>query len=276
MRSKFHENRAHVASLRIRDALDAAGAKVGLVLGTGWGDVLDLKEPRDLPFGQLPGFEKLRSLEGHARRVVCGELGGRKVVALRGRVHLNEEPYNPALAEMVRLQVEMLLQLGVDRLILTCAAGSLSPDLRVGDICVVDGLVTVFAPDMPLYGDEFCSPEDALDRELAGLAVAQARLVEPDLEAVLGGHVMVRGPFFEGRRYDKRLLAAAGAKVVGMSVLPECCVAALYPGVKAVALAFVTNSEAEEHSHETNLERSRRSAQALGAYLTRIVAGLGG
>ncbi len=275
MRCKFHENRAHVASLRLRDALDAGGAKVGLVLGTGWGDVLDLREPREIPFGQLPGFEKLRSLEGHARRVVCGELAGRKVVALRGRVHLNEAPHDPALAEMVRLQIEMLLQLGVDKLILTCAAGALGGELRVGDICVVDGLITVFAPDMPLYGGEFHSPEDTLDPELGRLAVSAAHSAEPTLDAKFGGHVMVRGPFFEGRRYDKRLLAAAGAKVVGMSVLPECCVAALYPGTKVIALAFVTNSDAEEHSHEANLERSKRSAAALGAYLTRIVAGLG-
>jgi purine-nucleoside phosphorylase len=281
MRSKVHENRAHVVSLRIRDRLDASGTRIGLVLGTGWGDVLDLKEPREMPFKELPGFDTLGDLEGHHRKVACGMLGGRKVVALRGRVHLNERFCDRSVYAMVRLQVEMLLQLGVDRLILTSAVGSLSDphdgafyrhSLDVGQICVVDGFVTVFAPEMPLCAGEFCSPEDTLDRGLMELAVEAGG--EAGLTGKTGGHAMVRGPFFEGRRYDKRLLALSGARVVGMSILPEACIAALYPGVKVLALGFVTNDDRAEHSHEANQIVAKKYAAFLGDYLEKIVAAI--
>lgn len=281
MRNKPLENKAHVAALRIRSQLGIKEAPaIGLVLGTGWGDAITFDDAREIPFGHITGFEDLAQLEGHARRVVYGKLGGVPVIALRGRVHLNERPNDPALAMMVRLQTEMLLQMGVKTLIVTCAAGALSKDgkhgLSVGGICVVDGFVTLYAPEMPLVAGEFCSPEDTLDERLQRIACDLAFGSGYELSASCGGHVMVRGPFFEGRKYDKQLLANTGASVVGMSLLPEACVAALYPGVKVLGLAFITNGMLEEHSHEENVKRAKEKSAKLGAYLARIVRDIEG
>ncbi|MDO8598581.1 MAG: hypothetical protein Q7S02_00545, partial [bacterium] len=128
---------------------------IGLVLGTGWGDVLNVEHAIEIPFGDIPGFEGLAALEGHARRLVIGTLEGKDVAVLRGRVHLNEAPCDPNVPKMVRLQTEMLLKLGARTLIVTSAVGSLRGALDVGQIAVVDGFVTVFAPEMPLWAGEF-------------------------------------------------------------------------------------------------------------------------
>ncbi|KKS13167.1 MAG: hypothetical protein UU69_C0012G0015 [Candidatus Magasanikbacteria bacterium GW2011_GWA2_41_55] len=159
---------------------------------------------------------------------------------------------------------------------LCAAAGALKPPtasigydrLAVGDICVVDGFVTLFAPQMPLWGGEFQSPEDSLDKKLCDIA----RKATCGLRVHTGGHVMLLGPWFEGRKYDKRFLALTGAKVVGMSGLPEACVAALYSGVRVLYLCFVTNDDVEEHSHEENLARSKAASSELGSYLELIVS----
>lgn len=82
---------------------DATLPEIALVLGTGWGDVLELVQPRSVPFGALPGFHELPTLEGHRREVVYGSLQGVPVIALRGRIHLNEAPNDPKLPEQVRL-----------------------------------------------------------------------------------------------------------------------------------------------------------------------------
>ena len=271
MRSAIHETAAQTAADRIRSTLNVERIEAGLILGTGWGSSLQLENQREVEFSRLPGFTGLRNIEGHARKVLVGELAGKTVAVLAGRVHLNEAPSDPQLAAMVRLQTEMLIQLGAKDLIVTCAAGALGRKFAVGNICVIDGFITLYAPEMPLFAGEFCSPEDTLDERLRNIAFAASDEAEPRVGAGGGGHVMLRGPFFEGRRYDKKLLEAAGANVVGMSVLPECCVAALYPGVKVLALALITNSDVEEHSHESNLERARNSSAALGEYLRRIV-----
>lgn len=243
-------------------------APVGLILGTGWGSVLAVKGSREIAFNKIPGFKGLKALEGHARQVVFGYLEDKPVIFLRGRVHMNEAPSDPSLARMVRLQIEMLLQLGVKTLIVTSAVGSLSSTMPVGSIGVVNGFVTVYAPEMPLWGGEFGSPEDTLDPTLRQIALQE----RGELLAAEVGHVMVRGPFFEGRRYDKPLLAKSGAGVVGMSILPEACVVALYPGARILALCFITNSAVETHSHEENLARAKAAGALLGGYLSRIVS----
>src|SRR3989338_3966224 len=101
---------------------------IGLVLGTGWGDVLEVTNPCKIRLPQIPGFSRMRMLEGHARELVVGRVGDKHELALAGRIHLNEAPDDPIeTIKMVRLQIEMLLQLGVKNLILTSAVGALSP-----------------------------------------------------------------------------------------------------------------------------------------------------
>lgn len=251
--------------------------QVGIVLGTGWGDSLVTDFLFGVELKSMEEFKVIRGLdeiEGHRRTFLYGLLmnegqlcGTPPVCALRGRLHLNEAPYNRRLAAAVRLQTEMLIKLGVKALIVTSAVGSLTPEVEVGDIVVVDGFCTLFAPDMPLYSGEFCSPEDTLlvHRERA------CEIVERITgRRRMGGHVMVRGPFFEGRKYDKAFLRSTGASVVGMSMLPEACIAALY-GIPVIGLGFVTNTADETHSHEENQRRAKERSADLGKVLTALV-----
>ncbi len=272
MRNKEREAEARLAAEFIRKELDLSEGHTvhaGLVLGTGWGDTLKLEQSRSVSLDKVPGFESLGSLEGHARSLVYGTIAGKNVLALRGRVHLNESPSGDALPKMVRLQVEALFQLGVRNLVITSAVGSLTKGIGVGDLVVVDGFLTVFAPPMPLWAGEFCSPEDMLDEGLQTLAHAAAR----DIRTHKGCYAMVRGPFFEGRKYDKQFIRDSGASVVGMSMLPEACIAALY-NVKTLGLSFVTNNHLEEHSHEENLARAKLNSQKLGGFLCNVIEGL--
>lgn len=131
MRNAQREAEASRAASYVRERLRRSDQRIperpiGLVLGTGWGDVLAVDSAVEIPFGDIPGFE------GHARRLVIGTIAGRDVAVLRGRVHLNEAPYDPNVAKMVRLQTEMLLQLGVQTLIVTSAVGALRGALAVG------------------------------------------------------------------------------------------------------------------------------------------------
>ena len=126
-------------------------------------------------------------------------------------------------------------------------------------------------PPMPLFGGEFLSPDDKLDphlRKLAQLAGHNAGLRSGVVE---GGYAMMRGPDFEGRMYDKQNIAKDNARCVGMSTRPECCIAALYPGTKVLALAFITNDDVAEHSHEENQRVAKASQDKLGKMLELLV-----
>lgn len=248
--------------------------RIAVVLGTGWGDALEFENRRSVPLKNITEyFWSLGTLAGHAREVVAGCVAGNDIIALRGRVHLNEAPDNANIYHMVRLQVSMFFALGVTHVILTNAAGSLRPEVaRVGDIVAADGFVMPFAPDLPGWAGEFKSPEDTLDPELRSIARVIGNKV--GLAVHNGGYAMLRGPFFEGRKYDKPLLRMSGATAVGMSTLPEACIAALYDA-KVLALSFITNDDAEEHSHEENVRRAQEKSGKLGALLWGTIQTIG-
>lgn len=257
-----------LASALKREVTGEQAPDVGVILGTGWGDCLKLKNERSRSLCSLdPRFADLEDVAGHQRVVSYGMIGKRRVIALRGRIHLNEHPNSVELYMHVRLQVQMLLELGVRTFILTNAAGSLRDDVRVDNVVVADGFVTLFAPDMPLFGGEFRSPEDILSPELRALAL---KVCPSQLRPIAGGYAMVRGPQFEGRKYDKPLLRLSRAACVGMSTVPEACLIALYGG-QALSLSFITNDDVEEHSHETNQERAEAKSDLLGKYLAAII-----
>lgn len=244
---------------------------IGVILGTGWGDVLEIGNRRSCKFTELPGFEMLGSgLKNHKREVVYGSILGRNVIALNGRVHLNEAPMSEEVYQMVRLQAEMLFYCGVEKLIVTNAIGGLCSEIVPNSIFLADGFLTICAPDMPLVAGEFVSPEDALDPELrarAKFAAASAGFAN----VFEGGLAMVRGPFFEGRKYDKAALRMLGASAVGMSVVPEACVAAVYKA-KMVHVGFISNDAVEEHSDAENVRRAKEQAAKLGEVIRGIIA----
>jgi purine nucleoside phosphorylase len=248
--------------------------QVGVVLGTGWGRVLkDHLIPLSgspFPLKRLELFSDLGDLPGHERAVLLGTIEGVTVAALSGRVHLNEGTGTDIFAK-VRMQIELLYALGIKSLILTNAAGSLRDCICAGDVMRVTKLMTLHAPDMPLFTGEFHSPEDLL-RSSSGNDLAD-RLSELDVRNV--AFAMVRGPFFEGRCVDKTTLQREGADTVGMSILPELCVASTKRFIPVVALNFITNSDAEVHSHEVNQQRAAAAGAKLGALIRFLIAGRG-
>ena len=266
LRNQKAEALAQEAAEYVGSVLGVDSGPIGVVLGTGWGDKLYLDNRREVSFERVPGFGRLSALEGHSRKFVAGSCGGKQVLVLNGRVHLNEAPADPMVHQMVRLQTETLMRLGVKKLIVTCAAGALpDTDIAVGNLVLIDGFLTLFAPEMPLFAGEFCSPEDVLSiRNFITASSSYSGGVER------GVYAMVRGPFFEGRRCDKRALRQAGADIVGMSTLPEACIGALY-GAEVQALAFITNDCEETHDHKTNLRRAAEASEQLGFCLSEIV-----
>lgn len=257
--------------------------EIGIILGTGWGDVFlekiqeagHLARTLMLPLETLLGFKYLRQMpkiNGHHRELWLTALENRRIAMLRGRIHMNETHNGEELAKVVRLQVETLLQLGVKHLILTNAAGSLLPEIKVGDIVAHDAFVTPFSPRRPLWAGEFDSPEDMLKEE--NVVKIQTAAKAAGLAVHTGAGAMVCGPDFEGRKHDKRILRESGASMAMMSILPEAAVAALYPEVKVYALSFITNSASEEHSHEENQKRAKESSGKLGDLLLRLIRSL--
>lgn len=253
---------AHIASHFGITKIDAA-----IELGTGWGESLFLNRERSLSFKEIPGFEQLGELAGHERLLAVGQFDGRTVALLRGRVHVNEMPgLDPSVIAMVNLQVEMLFQLGITQLILTCAAGSLRDSIAPGHIVLVKEFFGLHFPNT-LGGGEFVSVEDSLNDAWI------ARLRELHPTAHVGSHAVVLGPTFESPEEKRYLRRVTSCKTVGMSMLPEARAAqshnkfAKAQHIDVLAIAGISNTATEAHDHDTNVARMKAHSEFLGKLL---------
>jgi purine-nucleoside phosphorylase len=213
--------------------------KFGLVLGTGLGDIAsEIDADAVIPYGEIPHFVESTGV-GHEGNLVVGTLGGKKVVAMQGRLHF----YEGYSMQEVTFPIRVIRSLGAEDLVISNAVGGMNPHLDLGDIVTITDHINLMG-DNPLIGwnderlgprfPDMSEPYDAKRRELfesialeAGIAVRRAVLVG------------VAGPNLETAA-EYRFLRRVGADVVGMSMVPETLVAA-HGRMRVLGLAIVTD-----------------------------------
>jgi xanthosine phosphorylase len=258
--------------------VDRAGSRprVGVVLGSGLGEVADAVEDAvAVPYEELPGFPR-PGVEGHAGRAVAGEVGGVPVVALQGRAHV----YEGVDLDQIRTPVRALRAAGAEILVLTNAAGSLRADLGPGSLMLIEdhinvtGVNVLSGPNEDELGPRFPSLRDAYDPGLRGELRGAARDLGVQLEE--GVYLAVSGPSFETPA-EIRAFHTLGADAVGMSTVHETIVAR-HCGLRVAAVSAISNyaegMSDEPVSHEQTLRDAAKAAGDLAPLLTRFVGSL--
>lgn len=251
---------------------------IGLILGSGLNPLAEAIEGAEaVPFEEIPHFSS-STAPGHQGRLIVGQLAGKTVLAMQGRIHL----YEGYSAEEITFPIRVMRRLGVETLILTNAAGGLNTSFRAGELMlIVDHLNFVgmagnnplIGPNMETFGTRFPSMTHAYPRHLRKVALKSARELEIRLHQ--GVYAFLAGPNFETPA-EVRYLRLVGADAVGMSTVPEALVA-VHAGMDVLGISTVTNVaidqlEAEsDTSHEEVLETGRVVVPQLTALLTMIL-----
>src|SRR5690554_7096382 len=183
---------------------------VALVLGSGLGPLADEIEAQGvIDYADVPGMP-LSSAPGHAGRLVLGELAGRRVVAMQGRLH-PYEGYSPA--EVV-FPIELMHELGARSLVVTNACGGLDPNFRAGELMLQLDFIN-FTGQNPLIGpnddsryERFVVTYDAYDPGY--LEVARAAALAEKILLREGVYLAISGPSY-ATRAELRAFRALGA-----------------------------------------------------------------
>ena len=144
---------AMVIAQRIREKCDR---KVDLcvVLGSGLGAFVDaLDNQVVIPYSQIEGFP-CSSVHGHAGNLVFGQLDGKDLVVMQGRVHY----YECGDLKRVTLPIRILHCLGCTRMIVTNAAGAANVNFNAGELMLITDHINMLMAGSPLVGlneDEF-------------------------------------------------------------------------------------------------------------------------
>jgi purine-nucleoside phosphorylase len=245
--------------------------RLGLILGSGLGGLVQAMEERvAVAFEDIPGFP-LSTVEGHGGALVCGRLAGVELLALSGRVHY----YEGYTMAQVTMPIRVMIGLGVERVIITNAAGAVNPDFSPGDIAVISDHIN-FMGDNPLRGGpNFVDLTQVYSRELGDLARKKAG--ELGLQLRTGVYTAFSGPCYETPA-EIRAVRVWGGDLVGMSTVPEA-IAARSLGVEVLGLSLVTNMAAgisgQELSHQEVIETSDRAGQKFRGLVSALVGTLG-
>lgn len=250
--------------------------KCGIILGTGLGGLAEeITDSVKIPYQDIPYFPH-STVESHAGRLVCGNLGGKPVLAMEGRFHY----YEGYSLQQITFPVRVMKAMGASVLIVSNACGGMNPQWDKGDIMLIEDHINLL-PDNPLIGknDErlgirFPDMSQVYDHEL--IKLAQHIALEEKIPVKKGVFVAVTGPNLETRA-EYRFLKQIGADVVGMSTVPEAIVG-VHSSMRVLGLSVITDMCLPDALEPANLPDIIATANAaekkLRVLVRRVVAEL--
>jgi purine-nucleoside phosphorylase len=245
---------------------------VAVILGTGLGGLArEMALECEIGYQQIPGFA-LSTVEGHAGRLLFGQLGGKRVVAMQGRFHR----YEGYSMHQITFPVRVLGALGARTLVVSNACGGMHPLWSPGDLVLIADHINLLGdnplvgPNDAALGPRFPDMSAAYDPALRALARNTAR----ELRIVLreGVYVAVTGPNLETAA-EYRMLRTIGADVVGMSTVPEVIVA-VHGGMRVLGISIITDACLPDHLEPADIQRIIATAERAEPNLTALVRGV--
>ena len=249
----------------------------GLILGSGWGDVLTIDRMLgEISYADIPGMGS-STVAGHAGKMILFERHGKRIVAFLGRRHW----YEGTGWEPVIMPVELMRRLGVKRLLVTNAAGGINSLFQPGNLMVIrdhintTGRNPLIGPNYAEWGPRFPDQSEVYSGELIDLLRQAACEVGVALSE--GVYAYTSGPIYETPA-EIRAYAAMGADAVGMSTVPETTLANAC-GFQVAGLSCITNMAAgisgPHLAHEEVLEQSSKTTPLMARLADAFLARLG-
>ena len=251
---------------RITEVLEGRTPKVALVLGSGLGGLVDeVENAVRIPYAELPVFPQ-SGVTGHAGQLVAGDFAGVPVIMLAGRAHY----YEHGNAAAMRPVLEALAGIGIEKLLLTNAAGSLEAEMAPGSVMLITDHIN-FSGTNPLFGEptdrRFVGLTEAYDASMRDAIEKAAEVTQTPLHK--GVYMWFSGPSFETPA-EIRMARVFGANAVGMSTVPEV-ILARFLGLRVAACSVITNYAAGMTGAELSHQETKDVAPQGGKRLATIL-----
>ncbi|MDC6351212.1 purine-nucleoside phosphorylase [Zeaxanthinibacter sp. PT1] len=226
--------------------------EIGIVLGTGLGQLVDsIKDQVVAHYNHIPFFP-LATVEFHSGKLIYGTLEGKKVVVMQGRFHM----YEGYDVLDVTYPIRVMHLLGIKKLFISNAAGAVNLDFKKGDIMLIEDHINLQGgsplafKNVAEFGDRFVDMSEPYDPEMRKHIEKIAR--EEGISLRKGVYASVMGPQLETRA-EYRMLKIIGADAVGMSTVPEVIVAN-HLRLPVVAVSVLTDECDPENLEPINIE----------------------
>lgn len=247
----------------------------GIILGTGLGGLTTkIQNTIEIDYRNIPNFP-VSTVEGHEGKLIYGDFGEKKIIAMKGRFHY----YEGYGADQVALPVRVLKYLGIKSLFLSNAAGGLNPSFRIGDIMIITDHIHLLPNPLTGYNDDRIGPRfpdmsEAYDKYL----INKAELIagQNGIKVHKGVYLSTSGPTFETPA-EYKFFRTIGADAVGMSTTPEVIIAR-HMGLPCFAVSIITDLGVEGKiaytTHKSVQEEAAKTEALMTVIMTEMIAGL--
>ena len=221
--------------------------EIGIVLGSGLGKLADqIEDPLVIPYKSIPGFPVSTAI-GHKGNFIVGNLGGKCVIAMQGRIHY----YEGYGMELVVLPIRVMMTVGIKKLFVSNAAGGVNFAFHVGDLMIIKDHINLLpnpliGPNIDSLGPRFPDMTRPYDPALRKLAKEIA--VEMGIDLKEGVYVGGTGPSYETPA-EYKYFRLIGGDAVGMSTVPEV-IAARHAGVPVFGISVITNEAHDDYAED--------------------------
>jgi purine-nucleoside phosphorylase len=247
----------------------------GIILGTGLGELTTKINNRiEIDYKDIPNFP-LSTVEGHAGKLIFGEFGKKKIVAMKGRFHY----YEGYDREQIALPIRVLKYLGIKCLFLSNAAGGVNPAFQIGDIMVITDHINLLPNPLIGQNDDrigarFPDMGEAYDKYLVSKALIIAE--ENNIRIHKGVYLSTSGPTFETPA-EYKYFRIIGADAVGMSTTPEVIIAR-HMNLPCFAVSVITDLGVEGKiaytTHESVQNEASKTESRMTTIMTEMIASL--
>lgn len=246
---------------------------VGIILGSGLGSLIsEVENKKMIRYSEIPNMP-IPTVKGHAGEFIFGRFRGKDVVMMNGRIHY----YEGNSMQDVVLPIYIMKLLGIEKLIVTNAAGGVNTSFKSGDLMIIKDHIN-FSFSNPLIGknDENIGPRfpdmsHAYNKELIEIAQDCGRNLNIDLK--VGNYFMMSGPSYETPA-EINMVRMLGGDAVGMSTVPEV-IAANHCGLKILGISCITNMASgildKPLNHAEVIETSNRVKDKFNRLVSEIV-----
>jgi purine-nucleoside phosphorylase len=246
--------------------------QLAAILGSGLGPFAETATNTTIiPTNAIPGYPA-STVSGHAGRWVCGDIAGKKILLVQGRVHF----YEGYPISRVAYPVQLLAELGVKKLIITNAAGGVNPQFQSGDLMLIaDHINLMFASPLRgqqqrKWGPRWPDMSDPYSRELQMIALKVATQLQIPLRR--GVLLVSKGPSYESAA-EVQMAKRIGADALTMSTVPEV-IAAVYRRMQVLGISCITNLATGLSSQKLDHAEVTETANRISATFARLMQGI--
>ena len=269
--------RIYTAADYVKSQLGDLRPKVGIVLGSGLGKLAEsISNPITIPYRTIPGFPVSTAI-GHKGNFIVGELGGKTVIAMQGRIHY----YEGYPMELVTLPIRVMKVIGIEYLFVSNAAGGVNFDYHVGDLMIIKDHINqlpnpLIGPNLDDFGPRF--PDMTRPYDLKLIAKAEEIGARLGISLHKGVYYGGTGPTYETPS-EYKYIRTIGGDATGMTTIPEVIVAR-HSDIPVFGMSVITNEAHDDYSedYENNgddvVKAADAAADRMCAIFTELIKSL--